>query len=576
MEYKNRYNQWLTDNYFDDETRDELRNIAENAVEIEERFYKNLEFGTGGLRGVLCAGANRMNIYTVRKATQGLANYILKRVGADVSVCPSVVIAHDPRRFSAEFAETAALTLCGNGIKAYLFDGLRPTPVLSYAVRKLGCISGIVITASHNPPEYNGFKCYWSDGGQVSFPMDEEIIDEVNALESFSDIKYMDRTQAERAGLLHVLDNKIDDEYNVEILKQVVNPKTIKCMADDFRIVYTPLNGAGNVPVRRALSSAGFKHVHVVSEQADPDPNFTTVEYPNPEDPKAFTLARKLADKVDADIIVATDPDADRMGAIVKNSDGEYTFLSGNQIGVLLAEYVITGKRENGTMPPNPVTVTSIVSTNMTKAIADENGLAYVEVLTGFKYIGGKMTEFEENGAFNFVYGFEESFGYLAGTHARDKDGVVAVLLICEIAAYYKSLGMSVYDAMHKLYEKYGFYKEHIESVVMKGKNGLEEMARIMANLRICPPTMINGQKVVEVRDYENQVINKNGVTSSTDMPVSNVLYYVLADGSWFCIRPSGTEPKIKMYFGVKGSSYGDADEKLAVFVGEAMKCLGI
>ena len=583
MDYQNKYNQWLNDSCFDEATKEELRGIAGNAVEIEERFYKELEFGTGGLRGILGAGTNRMNIYTIRKATQGLANYILKQypvpVVAGTPVCPgearpSVVIAHDPRHFSAEFAEAAALTLCGNGIKAYLFNSLRPTPLLSFAIRRLGCISGIVITASHNPPEYNGYKCYWSDGAQVSFPQDEAIIDEVNAVESFSDIKCIGKAQALESGLLTILDSGIDDEYNTEVLKQIINPQIISKMANELKIVYTPLNGAGNVPVQRALASAGFKCVHVVPEQENPDPNFTTVSYPNPEDPKAFALARKLADEIDADIIIATDPDADRMGAIVKNAAGEYTLLTGNQLGVLMAEYVIYGRKQNGTMPPNPAIITSIVSTNMTKEISEANDLAYFEVLTGFKFIGGKMNEFEKSGSHNFIYGFEESFGYLAGTHARDKDGVVATLLMCEMAAYYKSQGLSVYEAMHRLYEKYGFYKEQIESITLQGKNGLQAMAQIMANLRANPPEKINGLNVVEFRDYEKQLTTRNGETSPTNLPVSNVLYYVLEDDSWFCIRPSGTEPKIKMYFGVKGESYIDADGKLVALVSAAMQCV--
>jgi len=573
MDYKQKYNQWLTDPHFDDATKAELNSIATNATEIEERFYKDLEFGTGGLRGILGAGTNRMNVYTVGKATQGLANYILKFDELEGKLM-GVVIAHDPRRYSAKFAETAALTLCANGIKAYLFEGLRPTPLLSYAIRRLGCISGIVITASHNPPEYNGYKCYWSDGGQVSFPKDEAIIDEVNNIEDFSKIKTMSKAQALEAGLLTILDGSIDDEYNAEVLKQVVNPQIISKMANDFKIVYTPLNGAGSVPVRRALAGAGFKHVHIVSEQEHPDPDFTTVDYPNPEDPKAFTLARKLADEVDADIIVATDPDADRMGAIVKNAKGEYTILTGNQLGVLMAEYVIIGRNQNGTMPQNPAVISTIVSTNMTKEIAVVNGLAYFEVLTGFKFIGGKMTEFDREGNHSFVYGFEESFGYLAGMHARDKDGVVATMLMCEIAAYYKAQGMSVYEAIHQLYEKYGFYKEQIESITLKGKDGIAAMAQMMCNLRSNPPTKINGFDVVEIRDYNEQTITKNGQTSPTNLPVSNVLYYVLADDSWFCIRPSGTEPKIKIYFGVKGNSYANADEKLAALVSAAMECV--
>jgi phosphoglucomutase len=572
MDYRQKYEQWLQDCYFDEATKDELRSIAVNEKEIEERFYKNLEFGTGGLRGVLGAGTNRMNIYTVRKATQGLANYILKQTNISGAKM-GVVIAHDSRRLSREFAETAALTLCGNGIKAYLFDSLRPTPVLSFAIRRLGCVSGIVITASHNPPEYNGYKCYWLDGAQVPYPRDEAIIGEVNSITAYAaEIKSMEMDEALKSGMLTVLDGTVDDDYNNEVMKQIINKDVIEKMAEDFRIVYTPLNGTGNVPVRRALAEAGFKHIYVVPEQEQPDPNFTTVEYPNPEDPKAFALARALADEVDADIIIATDPDADRMGAIVKNEAGGYVILTGNQMGVLMANYIIEGRKRNGTMPANPATVTSVVSTDMTSAIAAANDIAYFEVLTGFKYIGEKIKEFEEENSYNYVYGFEESYGCLAGTHARDKDGVVASMLMCEIAAFCKSKGRSVETAMDKLYEKYGYYKEHIESITLRGKDGIAVMAQIMSNLRENPPVKVNGTDVTETRDYLKQAVYKGGSETPTGLPVSNVLYYVLADGSWFCIRPSGTEPKIKIYFGVKGVSHGDADAKVKALAAAAME----
>lgn len=575
LDYRKEYEKWLNDDCFDVQTKEELKAIAGNDREIEERFYKSLEFGTGGLRGILGAGTNRMNIYTVRAATQGLANFILKQGGKCKDM--GVVIAHDSRRLSPEFALNTALVLNGNGIKAYLFDELRPTPELSFAVRKLGCIAGIVITASHNPPEYNGYKAYWSDGAQIPYPKDEQIIDEVSLITDFSKIKVADKDEMLKSGMLTILGHDVDDEFIACVKGQSINPNIIKKVADDFKIVYTPLHGTGNKPVRRALAEAGFKNVYVVPEQEMPDSNFTTVSYPNPEDPKAFTLALKLADEVDADIIIATDPDADRMGTVVKNN-GEYVFLTGNMTGVLLAEYILSQRKLNNTLPKNAAVISTIVSTNMTGEIAKAQCVDYSEVLTGFKYIGEKIKQFEENGSNSFVFGFEESYGYLSGTYARDKDAVVATLLICEAAAYYKTQGMSLYDGLQEIYKKYGYYKETTQSITLKGIDGIANMKKIMSGLRNNPPDKVNGQDVLEFRDYNAQKTTdlKTGKTSSTGLPVSDVLYFVLSDESWFCVRPSGTEPKIKVYFGVKGETQQGADSKLSALMESAMEVVNM
>jgi len=571
MGYMDVYKQWAENEHFDAETRAELAAIAGNEKEIEDRFYKNLEFGTGGLRGVIGAGTNRMNIYTVRRATQGLANYILKvnPAGKDMGVA----IAHDSRRFSPEFTEAAALVLCGNGIKTYVFDSLRPTPELSFAVRRLGCIAGAVVTASHNPPEYNGYKVYWSDGGQVPYPMDEAIIDEVNAVEDFAAIPSMDKAEALAKGLLVVLGKEIDDEYIANVKAQSVNPGIGAELGDSFKIVYTPLHGTGNIPVRRALSEMGFTSVAVVPEQEKPDGNFPTVSYPNPEDPKAFALAMKLADDIGADIICATDPDADRVGAVVRNDKNEYVILTGNMTGALLTEYVLSGRKAAGTLPADAAIVSTIVSTNMTKVIADHYNAAYFDVLTGFKYIGAKIKDFELANSHSYVFGFEESYGCLAGTYARDKDAVVSTMLVCEMAAAYKKRGMTLYDGLLELYAKYGFYTESIESITMKGVEGVAQIKGMMKAMRENPPADINGVKVVETRDYKSGVIayTDGAPNAPTNLPESDVLYFALADESWFAVRPSGTEPKIKIYFGVKGTSREDAADKVAVFSAAAL-----
>ena len=562
MSYKESYEFWLNDDYFDQETKNELKAIADNEAEIEDRFYKELEFGTGGLRGVIGAGTNRMNFYTVRKATQGLANYILKQGGAD----KGVAIAYDSRRFSPEFAKEAALCMAANGIKAYLFDALRPTPELSFAVRKLGCISGIVVTASHNPPEYNGYKVYWEDGAQVTSPKDVQIVDEVKAITDYHTVKTMDEQAAKDAGLLVMIGSEIDDAYMVELKKQIIHPEIIKEMADDITIVYSPFNGTGNVPVRRVLSELGFKKVFVVPQQEMPDPNFTTLAYPNPEDPKAFTLALELAKEVKADIILATDPDADRLGVYAYDTkSGDYIPFTGNMSGMIIAEYLLSQKQATGTMPANPALVKTIVTTNMSDVMTEAYGVKQIEVLTGFKYIGEQIKYFEQTGSNNYVFGLEESYGCLAGTHARDKDAVVAVMCLCEAAAFCKKQGITLWDQMINLYEKYGYFKEGLHTITMKGITGADQIKAIMAGLRSNPIKAFGDLKVLEIRDYDADVCldMATGGKKPTGLPKSNVVYYALENDSWCCARPSGTEPKIKFYMGIKGTSLEDADAKL-------------
>ncbi|MCR5735207.1 MAG: phospho-sugar mutase [Lachnospiraceae bacterium] len=562
MGYMEQYESWLNDPYFDEKTKEELRSIAGNEKEIEDRFYKDLEFGTGGLRGVIGAGTNRMNMYTVRRATQGLANYILKQGGTD----KGVAIAYDSRFMSPEFADIAALCLNANGIKAYVFDALRPTPELSFAVRTLGCISGIVVTASHNPPEYNGYKVYWEDGAQVTAPKDTDIIDEVKSVKEFSDAKTMDKEEAVKKGLYNVIGSEIDDAYMKELKKQIIHPEVIKEMADDIKIVYTPFNGTGNVPVRRILSELGFKNVFVVPEQEMPDPKFTTLEYPNPEDPKAFTLALKLAKEKDADMVLATDPDADRLGIYAKDAEsGEYIPFTGNMSGMLIAEYILKERTHTDTMPADPAMIKTIVSTNLADPIAAAYNVKLIEVLTGFKYIGEQIKWFEQKHTNNYVFGFEESYGCLAGTHARDKDAVVAVMCLCEAAAFYKKQGLTLWDQMLKIYEEYGYYKEGIHTLTMKGIEGADRIKEIMNNLRKDPPAEFGNLSVKQFRDYENNTVKDmaTGKISETGLPKSNVLYFELDNDSWCCARPSGTEPKIKFYMGVKGKSLKDADESL-------------
>lgn len=562
MSYKEQFDFWLQSDYFDQETKEELLAIQGNEKEIEERFYKDLEFGTGGLRGIIGAGTNRMNLYTVRKATQGLANYILKQGGKE----KGVAIAYDSRRMSPEFADAAALCLAANGIKAYVFESLRPTPELSFALRRLGCISGIVVTASHNPPEYNGYKVYWEDGAQVTAPKDKEIITEVNNITDYNTVKTMDKEEAVKAGLYQVIGKEIDDAYMVELKKQIIHPEIISEVADDIRIVYTPLCGTGNIPVRRVLSELGFKNVYVVPEQENPDPDFTTLDYPNPEDPKAFTYALRLAKEKNADIVLATDPDADRLGVYARDSaTGEYVPFTGNMSGMLIAEYILREKAKNGTMPENPALVTTIVTTNMAEAITSAYGVKMIEVLTGFKFIGEQIKNFEQTGSNSYVFGLEESYGCLAGTHARDKDAIVAVMCLCEVAAYCKKNNMTLWDMMVEMYEKYGYYKETQYTITLKGIDGSRQIAQIMDKLRENPPQAFGDLKVLKFRDYETgrTVDMETGEEGVTGLPKSNVLYFELPDNFWCCARPSGTEPKIKFYMGVKGSSLADADAKV-------------
>lgn len=565
MGYMEEYKFWLENDYFDQKTKEELKGIEGNNAEIEDRFYKDLEFGTGGLRGVIGAGTNRMNIYTVRKATQGLANFIKKQGGEK----KGVAIAYDSRFMSPEFADVAALCLAANGIKAYVFDELRPTPELSFALRTLGCISGIVVTASHNPPEYNGYKVYWEDGAQVTAPKDKEIINEVKAVTDYADVLTMDKETAVAAGLYQVIGSEIDDAYMVELKKQIIHPEVIQEMADDIKIVYTPFHGTGNKPVRRVLSELGFKHVYVVPEQELPDPEFTTLDYPNPEDPKAFTLALKLAKEKHADIVMATDPDADRLGIYALDTkSGEYVPFTGNMSGMLIAEYILRERTATGTMPANPAMVKTIVTTNMADPITADYHVKLIEVLTGFKYIGEQIKLFEETGSNNYVFGLEESYGCLAGTHARDKDAVVAVMCLCEVAAWCKKHGQTLWDKMVELYEKYGYFKEDLYTITLKGIDGSKQIGEMMDKLRKNPPAEFGDLKVINVRDYATGITKElaTGKESPTGLPESNVLYFDLTNDSWCCARPSGTEPKIKFYMGVKGTSLEDAkarNEKL-------------
>ena len=565
---------WLNDEYFDQETKNELLSIRNDEAEVEDRFYRELEFGTGGLRGVIGAGTNRMNKYTVRKATQGLANYI-KKHGGEGAAQKGVAISFDCRRFSPEFADETALCLAANGIKAYVSDILRPTPELSFALREFGCIAGVMVTASHNPPEYNGYKVYWENGAQVTPPHDTGIIGEVVAITDYHDVKTMPKEEAIAKGLYVTFGEEIDDKYMVELKKQIIHQDVIDEMADKFTIVYTPFHGTGNLPVRRVLKELGFKNVFVVPEQEEPDPDFTTLDYPNPEDPKAFELALKLAKEKDADIVLATDPDADRLGIYAKDTKtGEYIGFTGNMSGMLIGDYILREREATGTMPANPAFVTTIVTTNMAKAVAESYGLKYIEVLTGFKYIGEQIKLFEENGQCNnYVFGLEESYGCLAGTHARDKDAVVAVMMLCELAAFYKKQGKSVWDAMIDLYEKYGYYKEGQYSITMKGKEGAEQIAALMDRLRSNPPKEFGQWKVEQFRDYKTgkTLDMATGKEGETGLPTSNVLYFALDNDAWCCARPSGTEPKIKFYMGVKGKNLDDA-AKLQDELTEAVK----
>ena len=573
MDFRAEYEKWCTDPYFDEATRTELKALEGNDKEIEDRFYRTLEFGTAGLRGVIGAGTNRMNIYTVRQATQGLANYILSQ--GEEAAKRGVAIAHDSRNMHDEFTDATALCLNANGIKTYVFPQLAPVPELSYAVRTLGTLAGVVITASHNPREYNGYKVYWEDGAQVTPPHDTSIMAEVAKVTSFDMVKTMDKEDAVKAGLYNVINDEVEEGYFSELRKLSIHPEIIKSMAKDIKIVYTPLHGTGLRPVKRVLSDLGFENVYIEPQQAVADGNFPTAPYPNPENPDAWELALKLAKEKDADIVLATDPDADRLGVYCKDTKtGEYVTFTGNMSAMLIAEYILSEKTKNNTMPENPALVESIVSTDMAKAIASAYGVKLIEVLTGFKYIGEQMLKFEKTGCNNYVFGMEESYGCLPGTYARDKDAPAAVCMLCEVAAFYKSQGKTLWDGMIDMYEKYGYYREGISTMTLKGIDGEAQIDTIMSNAREKAPAQIGDYKVLAIRDYKNDTRKDmvTGETAPTGLPSSNVLYYELEDNAWCCVRPSGTEPKIKFYFGVKGESLADSQAKLDKLSAETLK----
>ena len=560
-DYMKIYEEWLANPYFDEDTKKELRAIQGDENEIKERFYMDLEFGTAGLRGVIGAGINRMNIYTVRRATQGLADYILEQGGAD----RGVAIAYDSRRMSPEFSDEAARTLAANGIKAYRFESLRPTPELSFAVRELGCIAGINITASHNPPEYNGYKVYWEDGAQFTPPHDKGVLEEVLAIEDLSTVKTTSEEEALRSGKFQVIGKEIDDKYIENVKAQVVNQDAIDRMQKDITIIYTPLHGTGNIPARRVMKELGFENVYVVPEQELPDGNFPTVSYPNPEAEEAFALGLKLAKEKNADLVLATDPDADRLGVYVKDAKtGEYHPLTGNMSGSLLCDYVLGQKQAKGQIPADGQVIKSIVTTNLVNAVAEHYGCELVEVLTGFKYIGQQILKEEQTGKGTYMFGMEESYGCLIGTYARDKDAISATAALCEAAAYYKEKGMTLWDAMVAMYEKYGYYKDTVKSIGLKGIEGLAKIQEIMENFRQEPPKTLGDYTVTAARDYKAGTIMDmaSGAVRPTGLPSANVLYYEMNDGAWLCVRPSGTEPKIKFYYGVKGASMEDADAR--------------
>ena len=570
MNYLNEYEKWISSSFIDENTKKELKDIKDDEKEIQDRFYKNLEFGTAGLRGIIGAGTNRMNKYTVSKATQGLANFILKEKGQD----KGVAISYDSRNMSKEFSEIAANCLNANGIKTYVFEELRPVPELSYAVRKLGCTAGIMITASHNPPKYNGYKVYWEDGAQIVAPKDKLIIEEVNNVKNYEDAKTMEKQQSIDLGLYNVIGKEIDDCYIEELKKLSLNPEKIK-EQEDIKIVYTPLHGTGNIPVQRILNEIGFKKVLVVPEQEKPDGNFPTVDLPNPEDKKAFKMALDLAKKEDADLVLATDPDADRLGVYAKDSKtGEYMPFTGNMSGMLIAEYILSQKQEKGILPNNGALITSIVSTKLARAVAKEYNLKLFEMLTGFKFIGEKIKIFDETKEYSYQFGFEESYGCLIGTYARDKDAISAVMILCEAAAYYKSKGITLWDQMINMYNKYGYYKEDTISMTLEGAEGSEKIKEILNNLRKNPLETIGNYKVLEFRDYSESTV-KNMITGeikNTDLPKSNVLYYELENDAWCCVRPSGTEPKIKFYLGVKEETMEKAEEAIKLLGKDILK----
>lgn len=562
MEYIKNYEEWINNPYFDDETRQELMNIKGDNKEIEDRFYKNLEFGTGGLRGVIGAGTNRINDYTVRRATFGLANYILKKCGEDGKQ-KGVVIAYDSRHKSAEFCLETAKTLAACGIKAYIFDSLRPTPELSFAVRYLGCIAGVVITASHNPPEYNGYKVYWTDGGQVCPVIASEIINEVNEVKEYSAIPTITKNEAIENGLLEIIGNEVDNAFIEAVKTQVLRQDIIDKVGNDIKIFFTPIHGTGNVPIRTILKEVGFKNVEVIKEQELPDPNFSTVKYPNPEEKEVFNIAIEKAKKEGADIIIGTDPDCDRVGVVVKNTEGEYIVLNGNQVGSLLVNYVLENLKNENKLPKNPTIVKTIVTSELGAVIAKSFGVESIDTLTGFKFIGEKIHEFENSNEKTFIMGYEESYGYLVGTHARDKDGVVASLLISEMAAFYYEKGMSLYEGLMDIYSRYGYFREELKSITLKGIDGMEKIKSIMNYFRNSNIESIGGLKVNEIKDYSKGVAG---------LPKSDVLKFILEDNSWLAIRPSGTEPKIKFYFGCNGKDKNTVDCKIDCIINEIIE----
>ncbi|WZL73655.1 phospho-sugar mutase [Clostridiaceae bacterium 35-E11] len=566
MTYMKQYLTWLNNPYFDQETKDELKSIENHPKEIEERFYKDLEFGTGGLRGVIGAGTNRMNIYTVRRATQGFANYLLKQVTQAKE--KGVAIAYDSRHKSPEFAQEAALVLNANGIKAYVFESLRTTPELSFAVRHLGCAGGIVITASHNPPAYNGYKVYGEDGGQIVPHLAEKIIEEIQQIEDYSQVGYVEKEAALSTGMLHMIGEDVDKKYIEAVKELALRKEIIQSVGKDMKVVYTPLHGTGNMPVRRVLKELGFQNVMVVPEQELPDANFSTVKSPNPEEHEAFTLALDLADKINAEVILGTDPDCDRVGVVVKNKEGIYQVLTGNQTGALLVDYVLSAMQEQNILPSNGVVIKTIVTSEMGAQIAKAFGMDTLDTLTGFKFIGEKIQQFEKSQEKQFLFGYEESYGYLAGTFVRDKDAVIASMLICEMAAYYKSKDMTLYDALINLYKKYGYYKEDLVSITLQGKEGIEKIQGILDHFRAQPPKTIGGKTIRILRDYKTGKV-QNLMTDeigTLTLPASNVLHFTMEDGSWFCVRPSGTEPKVKLYFSVVGSNLADSENQLNAF----------
>ena len=562
MDYKEEYKKWCEDPSFDEETRNELISIKDDEEEIKDRFYKELEFGTAGLRGVIGMGTNRMNKYTVGKATQGLANYILEQGTQDMGVA----ISYDSRKMSDEFSLQTALILNANGIKTYLFESLRPVPELSFAVRQLKCTAGIMITASHNPPKYNGYKVYWDDGSQIVAPRDKDIINKVRSISDFNEIKTISKEEAIEKGLFNVIGKEMDDKYIETLKSKILNPEIVREQGKDLKIVYTPLHGTGNTIAERLLNELGFKNVYVVPEQAKPDGNFPTVDYPNPEDKKAFKLALELAERVDADVVLATDPDADRLGIYAKDTKtGEYMPYTGNMSALLIAEYRISQMKEKNILPNDGMFITTIVSSDLAKAIAANYGLECIEVLTGFKNIGAVMKKAEENHDKTYVFGFEESYGCLIGDYARDKDGIAAVMSLCEAAAYYRAQGITLWDQMNNIYKKYGYYKEDQVSIVLEGAEGAEKIKEMMTSMRNKDVKQIGKYKVLCFKDVDKDYVKDmiTGEEGKTGLPKSNVLYYQLENNSWCCVRPSGTEPKIKLYFGVKGTSAENATEEL-------------